>query len=182
MCDWGVPHSIDPAVLAVCWRHRQYLFHVPFHIYTDHGALEQLAKVGEQNPRVQRWLEFLTAYQYTVKHRPGKTNGTADLLSRLPLPPTAVDFSPACRLTEPDEPGVYPIRRFSTPIYALDLQCPEIGMHMGGPRPLSPDAVLEGPAPTAADFTDFRIFGPRANISASTPPIVHLISDNTRSR
>ena len=20
VCDWGVPHSIDPAVLATCWR------------------------------------------------------------------------------------------------------------------------------------------------------------------
>ena len=50
---------------AITWaikRLRRYLFQVPFQIYTDHGALEQLAKVGEHNPRVQRWLEFLTAY------------------------------------------------------------------------------------------------------------------------
>ena len=46
---------------AITWaikRLRQYLFQVPFQIYTDHGVHEQLAKVGEHNPRVQRWLEF----------------------------------------------------------------------------------------------------------------------------
>ncbi|CAM9401104.1 unnamed protein product, partial [Sphacelaria rigidula] len=85
-------------------------------------------------------------------------------------------------LTEPDEPGIYAIRRFSTPVYALDLQCPETGMHMGGPRPLPYDAVLGGLKPTTPDFVDFRTFGTRAKLFAETPPVTHLISDNTRSR
>ena len=64
---------------AVTWatknRLRQNLFQVSFQVYTDHGALEQLAMVGEYDPRMQRWLQILTAYQYTVKHRPGKPMG-----------------------------------------------------------------------------------------------------------
>lgn len=96
-------------------------------------------------------------------------------------PPTAADFSPACRLTEPDEPVVYPIRRFSTSIYALDLHCPETGMYTGCPRPLPYDTVLGGLEPIPAVFPDFRTFGPLATISAQSPAAVHLICDNTRS-
>lgn len=47
-------------------------------------------------------MEFLTACQCTVKALPGNANGNADFLSRLALPPTAVDFSPACWLIEHD--------------------------------------------------------------------------------
>lgn len=74
-------------------RLRQYLLHAPFYILVDRDALEQLAKVGEQNPRVQSWLQFLTPYQFTVKHRPVKNDGNAHLLSLLPQPPRAAKSS-----------------------------------------------------------------------------------------
>ncbi|KXJ14234.1 Transposon Tf2-8 polyprotein [Exaiptasia diaphana] len=36
--------------------------------------------------RVRRWALTLSAYEYDLIHRPGKENGNADGLSRLPLP------------------------------------------------------------------------------------------------
>lgn len=71
---------------------RKYFFHAPFHVYTNYGLFEQLAKIGEYHPRVQRWLNFLTAHQYTIEHRPGMSNENAD---RLAQTQTASDFSPA---------------------------------------------------------------------------------------
>ena len=48
-------------------RPRGHLWSTNFRIYPDHKALENIAKVGEHNARVQRWLEFLSAYSYTLK-------------------------------------------------------------------------------------------------------------------
>ena len=38
--------------------------------------------------RIQRWTLMLAMYEYTIKHRPGKSNSNVDALSRLPLPDT----------------------------------------------------------------------------------------------
>lgn len=45
-----------------------------------------LAKVGDQNTRVQRWLEFLTTfvYGYALEYSAGSANSNTDILSRLP--------------------------------------------------------------------------------------------------
>lgn len=87
---------------------RQNIFHVSLQTYAEHGVFEQLVKVGRHNPRVQRCLEFLTAYKYTIKHGRGETKGYVDLLCRLPLLPTAADTSPICRPAEPNESKVCP--------------------------------------------------------------------------
>ena len=39
-----------------------------FPIFSDHKALESLYNIAEHNPRVQRWLEFLTAHNYTLEY------------------------------------------------------------------------------------------------------------------
>ncbi|RLU25007.1 hypothetical protein DMN91_003099 [Ooceraea biroi] len=38
------------------------------------------------SPRMIRWCELLSAYDYDLQHRPGKHMGNVDALSRLPLP------------------------------------------------------------------------------------------------
>ena len=38
--------------------------------------------------RIQRWALTLSVYEYTIAYRPGKDQGHADTLSRLPLPQT----------------------------------------------------------------------------------------------
>ena len=47
--------------------------------------------MGNHNARVQRWLEFLTAFDYNLEYRKGSANGNADFLSRLPEPATEHD-------------------------------------------------------------------------------------------
>ena len=54
---------------------------LPICIYSDHKALESIDKVGEHNGRVRRWLEFFSAYTYTLEYRKGSANGNADFLS-----------------------------------------------------------------------------------------------------
>ena len=39
-------------------------------------------------PRLQRWILFLSAYDYALRYRPGAANCNADALSRLPLQET----------------------------------------------------------------------------------------------
>ena len=63
-------------------RLRGCLWGTTFRVSSDHKALESLAKVTKYNPRVQRWLEFITAYHYTLVYRKGSANGNADFLSR----------------------------------------------------------------------------------------------------
>ena len=50
---------------CVVWgirRLRRYLFGVYFLVFTDHQCLQQICKIGETKRRIQRWMEFLTAY------------------------------------------------------------------------------------------------------------------------
>ena len=134
---------------CVVWgirRLRRYLFGVYFLVFTDHQCLQQICKIGETKPRIQRWMEFLSAYNFRLSYRRGQDNANADFLSRLPLPPIAEDISGASALTDPDDLGVYLIRAcgFTTPT------CPVPGVGLGGLTP-SPchahDAILGGLTP-----------------------------------
>ena len=132
---------------CVVWsirRLRRYLFGVYFLVFTDHQCLQQICKIGETKPRIQRWMEFLSAYNFRLSYRRGQENANADFLSRLPLPPIADDISGASALTDPDDLGVYLIRAcgLTTP------SCPFPGVGLGGLAP-SPDIpVLGGLAPS----------------------------------
>ena len=109
---------------------RRYLFGVYFLVFTDHQCLQQICKMGKTKPRIQRWMEFLSAY--------------ANSLSRLPLPPIADNVSGASALTDLDDLGVYLIRAcgLTTP------SCPVPGVGLGGLVP-SPDIpVLGGLTPS----------------------------------
>ena len=131
---------------CVVWsirRLRRYLFGVYFLVFTDHQCLQQICKIGETKPRIQRWMEFLSAYNFRLSYRRGQENANADFLSRLPLPPIDEDVSGASALTDPDDLGVYLIRAcgLTTP------SCPVPGVGLGGLAP-SPDIpVLGGLAP-----------------------------------
>ena len=59
---------------------------MPFEVYTDHYALQWL-KTMRTGSALQRWSAALEEYDFTVKHRPGKTQTHVDGLSRLPVDP-----------------------------------------------------------------------------------------------
>ena len=59
---------------------------------------------------MQRRLEFLGAFDYTLEYRKGSANGNADLLSRLSEPATDNDGSGSTSLTPVKHGGIYLIR------------------------------------------------------------------------
>ena len=91
---------------AIVWaikKNRTLFFGIPFEVYSDHQPLRNLESLAEKNNLVQRWFDFLAAYTYELKYRPGRENLNADLMSRLPLPATKADEAPDVRLTDPSD-------------------------------------------------------------------------------
>ena len=71
--------------LVTFTRHfRHKLLGQKFTIVTDHSALQWLHSFRDSAGITARWLEKLAPYDYEVRHRPGKSIGLADGLSRIP--------------------------------------------------------------------------------------------------
>uniref|UniRef100_A0A3B3B4L9 Gypsy retrotransposon integrase-like protein 1 n=1 Tax=Oryzias melastigma TaxID=30732 RepID=A0A3B3B4L9_ORYME len=88
--------QLDKEALAIIFglkKFHKYLFGRVFKIYTDHKPLISLFNMKKPipqmgSPRVQRWAVMLSAYEYDIVYKPGKSHANADALSRLPLPET----------------------------------------------------------------------------------------------
>ena len=163
--NWTAMELESGCVVWSIRRLRRYLFGVYFLVFTDHQCLQQICKIGETKPRIQRWMEFLSAYNYRLSYRRGQDNANADFLSRLPLPPIAEDVSGASALTDPDDLGVYLIRAcgFTTPA------CPVPGVGLGGltPSPChAPGAVLGGLPLTSDGLRTHRAPMPPTHMTA----------------
>lgn len=62
-----------------------YLSGRPFRVRTDHAALKWLLSLRHTaEGQLARWLELLSAYDFSIEHRPGRLHGNADALSRRP--------------------------------------------------------------------------------------------------
>ena len=85
--------QIEKEGLAVVFgvkKFHHYLLGRTFTVYSDHKPLQFLFSEKRPVPtmassRIQRWALTLSAYSYQIKFRPGKKQGNADGLSRLPL-------------------------------------------------------------------------------------------------
>ena len=76
--------------LAIVWaiaKFRPYLMPIPFEVYTDHYALQWLKTMRTGSALLHRWSATLEEYDFTVKHRPGKSQTHVDGLSRLLVDP-----------------------------------------------------------------------------------------------
>jgi hypothetical protein len=62
------------------WRH--YLMGKKFELRTDHIGLNYLFEHPTLNARQTRWLEFLSEYDFDIKHIQRKENKVVDALSR----------------------------------------------------------------------------------------------------
>jgi hypothetical protein len=62
------------------WRH--YLMGRKFELRTDHNGLKYLFEQQTLNVRKTRWLEFLSEYDFDIKHIKGKENKVVDALNR----------------------------------------------------------------------------------------------------
>lgn len=71
---------------AICERFREYLFYAPsFIVYTDNNPLTYVLTTAKLNATTHRWIAELADFNFSIKYRPGKVNGDADGLSRMPL-------------------------------------------------------------------------------------------------
>lgn len=72
------------AVVSAILKWRQYLLGHHFIIKTDHLPLKSLLTQTIQTPDQQKWISKLMGFDFEVVYQPGKDNGPADALSRLP--------------------------------------------------------------------------------------------------
>ncbi|KAJ8033437.1 hypothetical protein HOLleu_23675 [Holothuria leucospilota] len=72
------------AVVKAVKQFHHYLYGTNFLIRTDHAALRWLMAFRNPEGQIARWLELLSTYQFDIQHRPGKSHGNADGLSRRP--------------------------------------------------------------------------------------------------
>ena len=93
--------------LAIVWavaKFRLYLMALPFNVYTDHYALQWLKTMQTGSALLHHWSAALEEYDFTVKHRPGKSQTHVDGLSRLPVdPPPPEDVLLQIRLIEDED-------------------------------------------------------------------------------
>jgi hypothetical protein len=76
-------HDLELATIVPAlrkWRH--YLMEKMFELRIDHNDLKYLFDQPTLNARQSRWLEFLSEYDFDIKHIKGKENKVADALSR----------------------------------------------------------------------------------------------------
>ena len=71
---------------AICERFRDFLYYSPaFVVYTDNNPLTYVLTTAKLNATTHRWVAELADFNFSIKYRPGKANGDADGLSRMPL-------------------------------------------------------------------------------------------------
>ena len=110
--------------LAIVWavaKFRPYLMSMPFEVYTDHYALQWLKTMRMGSALLHSWAAALEEYNFSAKHRPGKSQTHVDGLSRLPVdPPPPEDALLQVRLVEDEEEA----RRLTRELHATT--------HLGG--------------------------------------------------
>ena len=66
------------------WRHLLEGVQFKFEIWTDHKNLEYFIKAQKLNRRQACWALYLSQFDFTLKHVPGRRMGKADGISRRP--------------------------------------------------------------------------------------------------
>ncbi len=86
------------AVVDGIRKYHVYLYGKKFFVHTDHHALKWLMDIKDPTGKLARWALQLQHHDFDIIHRPGKSHGNADALSRLPYPQV--------QLAAIDSPGV----------------------------------------------------------------------------
>ena len=83
-------HAGKLEFLALKWaitdHFRDYLYYAPeFTVYTDNNPLTYVLTSARLNATGLRWIGELADFKFNIRYRPGKLNGDADALSRMPM-------------------------------------------------------------------------------------------------
>ena len=158
-------------------RHfRHYLFGRKFTIVTDHRALQWLHNFKELDGLTARWLEKLAAFDNEVQHKPGKSIGHADGLSRIPQAkvqiinhdPRVVDLSEVKPTVEDEGPNAKPGIDLNTLLTEVLTT-----LHQA-PQPLNRSS-LANPNTEAGTFEYHEKVG---NIFSSNDSLAHCVSSD----
>ena len=114
------------AVVNFTRHFKHYLLGQKFTIITDHRALQWLHNFKDPDALTARWLEKLAAFDYEVVHRPGKSIGHADGLSRTPLRAFNAIVTEYSAADAPEEDQEWPNRTNENPPDAKQFQYSEI--------------------------------------------------------
>jgi hypothetical protein len=75
-------HDLELAAIVHAWRKcKHYLMGKRFELRTDHNVIKYLFDQATLNVRQSRWLEFLSEYDFDIKHIKGKENKVVDALN-----------------------------------------------------------------------------------------------------
>jgi hypothetical protein len=80
------------AVVFGCEKHRRYLEHREFELFTDNQAMSWLLRHAKQLGRIARWILRLAPFKFRVSHISGKANVVADCLTRQHDEPSGGSF------------------------------------------------------------------------------------------
>lgn len=83
--NYSITEKEALAVIRAIKYFRSFVEGRDFVVHTDHQALSYLMKLREPKGRLARWQIFLSSYNLTISHRPGKEQSDADSLSRLAI-------------------------------------------------------------------------------------------------
>lgn len=83
--NWGISKLELGAVVWALDLYRPYVLGSQFtvEVLTDNSGAVGLINTKSPKGILARWLQQLSEYTFTIKFRPGRTNGNADFLSRL---------------------------------------------------------------------------------------------------
>jgi predicted aspartyl protease len=95
-CNYDIKEKELLAVIKCLkeWRGELKGLAKPFTILTDHKNLEKFSQKKLLSERQVRWSEFLSEFNFTLQHKPGKDSIPNDVLSRLEqdVPQDATDL------------------------------------------------------------------------------------------
>ncbi len=97
----------DKEMLAIIraleeWRHFLEGSAEPFEVFTDHRNLSYFREAQKLNRRQARWSLYLSRFDFTLTHRPGKLMKKADALSRRADHPQGEEDNSNVTLLRPD--------------------------------------------------------------------------------
>ena len=96
-------------------------------------ALEIIGKIEDYNTSVRRWLDIITAFDYTLEYGKGSGYENAEFLSHLPEPTSDHDRRGSSSLTPVKDGDIFLIRACG--IRTHSSPTPGVGLGRLVPRP-----------------------------------------------